>query len=149
MLEKEDDLSNSNEEESTPLTDVDVIQSKTLLIYAIPFDFTFKDILQFVSPFQDVIRHLQVLQTASASHYMCLATFTSSNTAKKFYYTMNKRAYSSLLPDEFCHLFFVAKVEVSEGEALINPDTTELPECIVCLERMDESVSGLNLIQCC
>lgn len=145
LLEKEDDL-DDKDGESTPLTDVDVIQSKTLLLYAIPFDFTFKDVLQFVFPFQDTIRHLQVLQTASATHYMCLANFSSTAAAKKFYYTMNKRQYSSLLPGETCHLFFVAKVDVSEGDPLINPDTTELPDCIVCLEKMDESVAGLNLV---
>jgi len=58
---------------------------------------------------------------------------------------MNKRAYSSLFPDSLAHIFFIAKVETCEGEPLVEYGVTELPECIVCLERMDESVTGLNL----
>ena len=43
------------------------------------------------------------------------------------------------------HIFFIAKVETCEGEPLVEYGVTELPECIVCLERMDESVTGMNL----
>ena len=66
--------------------------------------------------------------------------------------------FSSLIPEDVCHLAFVASVEalappgrdeVAKDERFLPiPNSTELPDCMVCLERMDESVQGLLTVLC-
>lgn len=65
--------------------------------------------------------------------------------------------FSSLIDDEICRMAFVASIEAipTHGERVKSPTgllplagTTELPDCTVCLERMDESVRGILTILC-
>ena len=66
--------------------------------------------------------------------------------------------HSSLIPEEICHMAFVASVEVippfdgkgrdSTFSILPDKNCTELPDCMVCLERMDESVRGILTVLC-
>ena len=53
--------------------------------------------------------------------------------------------FSSLEPDVVCRLVFVKDVAVSSNSAppLLPAGQTELPTCPVCLERLDEHISGV------
>ena len=58
--------------------------------------------------------------------------------------------YSSLEPEVVCRLLFVKDVEfvdspAAEAPASLRPPLgqTELPTCPVCLERLDEHISGV------
>jgi BRCA1-associated protein len=54
--------------------------------------------------------------------------------------------FCSLEPEVVCKLLFVRDLEIisgSECDAVPPPGQTELPTCPVCLERLDEHISGV------
>lgn len=115
-------------------------------MYSIPVDFALKDLIRFCQPYGRYMKHLQILQAASNRHYMALCTFNSFHHAKHVYKRMNHKPFSSLCPNEICRLFFVNRVEVMEGKPIVDADNlSELPDCTICINRLDEPVDGLNL----
>lgn len=135
------------------LTEIDraVMRSQTLCILAIPSTMNCGDLLSFLSPCKDTIKHVRIITDSSPNQYMALITFRSSEAILMFYKNFNGIPFNTLEPEGCCHLVFVSKVESlseNEGGSIAPVSHTELPTCPVCLERMDESVDGILTILC-
>ncbi|KAK9915609.1 hypothetical protein WJX75_001452 [Coccomyxa subellipsoidea] len=73
-------------------------------------------------------------------------------TTDEFYLNLNNKPFSSLEPELVCRLVFVKEVEFLsiDGTSVPAPPAgqTELPTCPVCLERLDEHISGIVTTVC-
>ncbi|CAK8695836.1 unnamed protein product [Clavelina lepadiformis] len=132
-------------------------ETDTLCMLSVPASIDAHGIMEFVAPYRDVISRMRIIRDRTPNQYMVLITFVTHHNACEFFLNMNNQNFSSLMPEEICHLAFVASVEAvptyeierkSEMGFLPPPNSTELPDCMVCLERMDESVQGLLTILC-
>lgn len=126
------------------------LRSEMLCMLAVPTSMTLHDLLQFTAPCYSVIQHMRIIRDPTPNQYMVLIKFRTQSDADMFYNTFNGQCYNSIEPD-ICHLVYVARVETtkeSENGGLPIPGHTELPNCPVCLERMDESVDGILTILC-
>nr|XP_002130211.1 BRCA1-associated protein [Ciona intestinalis] len=128
--------------------------TNTLCMLAVPASIDAHGILEFTAPFINVIRRIRIIRDRTPSQYMVLLLFCTSQDACNFYFNFNNQHFSSLIPEEICHLAFVASVEATSvydetnGGFIPLSNSTELPDCMVCLERMDESVQGVLTILC-
>ncbi|XP_045609379.1 BRCA1-associated protein isoform X2 [Procambarus clarkii] len=125
-------------------------RSEMLCMLAVPTSMTIHDLLQFTAPCYSVIQHMRIIRDPTPNQYMVLLRFRTQSDADMFYNTFNGQRYNSIEPD-ICRLVYVARVETtkeSENGGLPIPGHTELPNCPVCLERMDESVDGILTILC-
>lgn len=137
----------------------------TLIMLAVPASVNAHGVIEFTSAFCDCIIRMQIIRDRTPNQYMVLLKFASPADAFNCYMSLNNQPYRSDLGDEICHLAFVASVEVlpaigsdknqsssvvveNQQAPAIPPHTTELPDCMVCLERMDESVRGVLTILC-
>uniref|UniRef100_A0A0B7A5Q6 BRCA1-associated protein n=1 Tax=Arion vulgaris TaxID=1028688 RepID=A0A0B7A5Q6_9EUPU len=130
--------------------DKGVTRSEMLCMLGVPASYTIHDLIKFIAPMGDCVSYMQVLRDAFPNQYMLLIKFRDQTSADDFYSYFNNRPYNSIEPD-ICHLVYVAKIEVineSEGGSLPLLDMTELPNCPVCLERMEESVDGILTVLC-
>ncbi|GFN84785.1 Brca1-associated protein [Plakobranchus ocellatus] len=130
--------------------DKDISRSEMLCMLGVPASYTIHDLISFMAPMGDYVSFMQVLRDAFPNQYLLLVKFKDQVSADEFYSYFNNRPYNSIEPD-ICHLVYVGKVEIineSEGASLPFLDMTELPNCPVCLERMEESVDGILTILC-
>ncbi|XP_014278960.1 BRCA1-associated protein [Halyomorpha halys] len=135
------------------LTNIDraSFRSQTLCILAIPVTMNCSELLRFLEPCKEEIKHIRIIRDSSPNQYMSLITFRSPESVQMFYQNFNGIPFTSMDPDWCCHLVFVSKVETIseiEGGSIAPVSHTELPTCPVCLERMDESVDGILTILC-
>ncbi|CAG5135763.1 unnamed protein product [Candidula unifasciata] len=128
----------------------DVARSEMLCMLGVPASYTVHDLIKFIAPMGDCVSYMQVLRDAFPNQYMLLIKFRDQTSADDFYSYFNNRPFNSIEPD-ICHLAYVAKIEVineSEGGSLPLFGMTELPNCPVCLERMEESADGILTVLC-
>ncbi|XP_069789489.1 BRCA1-associated protein isoform X2 [Narcine bancroftii] len=128
----------------------DVRRSAMLCILTIPATMTSHDLMRFVAPFDDSIEHMKIIRDSTPNQYMVLVKFYSQAEADGFYTACNGRQFNSI-EEDVCQLVYVERAEViksEDGASLPVMGVTELPPCIVCLERMDESVNGVLTILC-
>nr|CAB3226133.1 BRCA1-associated protein [Phallusia mammillata] len=132
-------------------------ETNTLCMLSVPASIDTRGLMEFTAPFIEAILRMKIIRDHTPNQYMVLLTFVSEKHACDFFFNLNNQPYSSLLPDEICHIAFVASVDALQpynkdtpGPAsfLPIPNSTELPDCMVCLERMDESVRGILTILC-
>ncbi|KAF6202465.1 hypothetical protein GE061_004866 [Apolygus lucorum] len=127
------------------------MRSQTVCILAVPTTMTCTDLLSFLAPCRDEIKHVRIIKDGSPNQYMALITFRSPSSVKDFFTSFNGIPFNSMEPDFCCHLVFVSRVETlseDEGGSIAPASHIELPTCPVCLERMDESVDGILTIMC-
>ncbi|KAK6170364.1 hypothetical protein SNE40_018774 [Patella caerulea] len=127
-----------------------VTRSEMICILAVPASYTIHDLLNFTAPMSVSIEHMQIIRDKKPNQYMVLMKFSNQGSCDEFYSYFNNRPFNSIEPD-ICHLVYVAQVEVmkeSEGGSQPIPGVTELPNCPVCLERMEESVDGILTVLC-
>uniref|UniRef100_A0A4W3HHE3 BRCA1-associated protein n=1 Tax=Callorhinchus milii TaxID=7868 RepID=A0A4W3HHE3_CALMI len=128
----------------------DVRRSAMLCILTVPATMTSHDLMRFVAPFDDSVVHMKIIRDSTPNQYMVLIKFCSQAEADSFYTACNGRQFNSI-EDDVCQLVYVERAEViksEDGASLPVMGVTELPPCIVCLERMDESVNGVLTILC-
>ena len=82
---------------------------------------------------------MRYISDHTPNKYLAVLKFASPAEAKEFHRRYNGKQFSVMEP-EVCHVVYV------RNDASI--EALELPTCPVCLERMDESVTGLTNIQC-
>uniref|UniRef100_A0A8C4WUR0 BRCA1 associated protein n=1 Tax=Eptatretus burgeri TaxID=7764 RepID=A0A8C4WUR0_EPTBU len=125
-------------------------RSCLLAMLSVPAWASSRELLSFLAPVADSLRHLKVVRDSTPNQYMLLLLFHSLTAADEFYTEFNGRRFSSL-EEETCHLVYVKKAETvrsDQGASMPVMGLTELPPCIICLERMDEAVSGVLTILC-
>ncbi|KAL0083454.1 BRCA1-associated protein 2-domain-containing protein [Phycomyces blakesleeanus] len=140
-----------------------------LCTLAVPSYMATSDFLQFVAPVDPYVSHYRIVRDSSPNRYMVVMKFRDSKAAQDYYKQYNGRPFNSMEP-EICHVVYLKSVEINS--VLIPPhtfpflhdtleyerqikenddddeDKVELPTCPVCLERMDDTVTGLLTILC-
>ncbi|KAI8085174.1 uncharacterized protein BX664DRAFT_338726 [Halteromyces radiatus] len=137
---------------------------------AVPTYMTTNDFLVFVKPFDDTVMQYRFIRDAAPNKYMVLMKFKNVQSAYHYRRKFNGRQFHGMEP-EICHIVFIASVTTWNSTTFDNnnipiypmlndtlqgernrqqwrPHTLELPTCPVCMERMDESVTGLLGIMC-
>lgn len=133
--------------------DVEVAQGQGLLLccLAIPADMSVASFCEFTGAYLAHIRNVRVLRREAVSQSVCMVTmeFHDQKTADDFYNDFNGKPFSILEPEILCRLVYVKDVELSSGSPK-SPVAghTELPSCPVCLERLDEHISGVVTTVC-
>ncbi|XP_055381060.1 BRCA1-associated protein [Condylostylus longicornis] len=127
--------------------EVEDIPSSQLCLLAVPASLSCHDLLKFVAPCHEFIQHIRIIRDGSPNQFMVILEFRSNKSALEFYKTYNGAAYNSIEPDSVCHAVWVSNIEWGD-DGLPPLGHTELPNCPVCLERMDESVDGVLTILC-
>ncbi|KAF6019938.1 hypothetical protein EB796_021758 [Bugula neritina] len=128
----------------------DASRSELICMLSVPATFSLHDLLQFTDHVYQGIEYMKIIRDMSPNRYMVLVKFKSQELADEFYINYNGTQFNSIEPN-ICHLVYVAQVDFrkeSEGGAVPIPGLIELPNCPVCLERMDESVDGILTILC-
>lgn len=145
------------------------VEQPILGILAVPSYMSPKDLLNFLGPLSEHILHLRILRDATPNRYMVVLKMKGKEAAASLLEELNGVKYHSLEP-ETCHIVRVSHVQVHhQGSELLDDSSTsvpssvpslsmlkkspslyltELPNCPVCLERMDAAVTGLLTIIC-
>lgn len=139
-----------------------------LAILAIPLYMSPSDVLGFLGEKHcKSIQHIRLLKTKDPNRIMALLKFKDQASVIRFYTEFNGKAFSQIDP-ETCHVLHIDKVNIkypmessdssSTEQQLVGPSSKpfasttpaliELPTCVVCLERMDSSITGLITIVC-
>ncbi|KAJ2511250.1 hypothetical protein H4217_007477 [Coemansia sp. RSA 1939] len=148
--------------------------SAVLAVLAVPGYMTPTDFLSFTGSFGTTIEHVRAIRDDSPNHYMMVLRFRDRASATDFYAYFNGKTFSPLEP-EVCHIVQVASVEcetrelagsdidcaartvcAAPAELFLDPPDPhdndgsyeQLPTCPVCLERLDNSASGLLTTMC-
>ncbi|KAI4967983.1 hypothetical protein ZWY2020_006881 [Hordeum vulgare] len=82
--------------------------------------------------------------------YSVLVEFDDQKSADGFYLDLNGWRFSSS-EVEVCHVLFIVAVQYTSSTELdlIPPvGSTELPTCPVCIERLDQDISGIGATNC-
>ncbi|XP_024543147.1 BRCA1-associated protein isoform X1 [Selaginella moellendorffii] len=127
-------------------------RNEQLCILAVPSLMTGADLCQFTGSFFQSIKEMRIVSRneTSKDRYSVVMKFEDQISADEFFRHFNGRPFSSL-QEQICHVLFVADVEYTSagGDASSAPSgLTELPSCAVCLERLDQHVSGILTTVC-
>lgn len=126
-------------------------RSERLCVLAVPNHMTGADFCQFTGAFIENIKEMRFVRNdGQTDRYSVLMTFDSLQLADDFYQHYNLKPFSSL-EAELCHVLYTADVQFTEtAEQASTPPSglTELPTCPVCLERLDQQISGILTTVC-
>ncbi|KAJ7542954.1 hypothetical protein O6H91_09G057000 [Diphasiastrum complanatum] len=126
-------------------------RNENLCVLAVPSHMTGADFCQFTGSFIQNIKEIRIVRNEGASdRYSVLMKFDEQVLADDFYKHYDGKPFSSL-EAEICHILFIADVQYTDsGEQASTPPCglTELPTCPVCLERLDEHISGVLTTVC-
>lgn len=128
----------------------------TLCCLAIPSDMSVASFCSFMGAYLEHVVEMKALRREATNQSVCmmLMKFGSSEQASNFYHDYNAKPFSSLEPEIICKLVHVGEVEVlstsrGKGAQEAPPQGyVELPTCPVCLERLDENISGIVTTVC-
>ncbi|BBN04669.1 BRCA1-associated protein [Marchantia polymorpha subsp. ruderalis] len=126
-------------------------RSEHLCVLAVPTHMTGADFCQFTGSFMQNIEDMRIVRNDGVTdRYSVLMKFDKQSSADEFYRHYNGKPFSSL-EAEVCHVLFTADVQYTDTaeEATLPPSgLTELPTCPVCLERLDQNISGILTTVC-
>lgn len=126
-------------------------RGEQLCILAIPNHMTGAEFCQFIGAFLQNVKEMRFVRNdGSSDRYSALMKFDSQNIADEFFKHYNGKPFSSF-EEEVCHALFTASVQYTNSaiEASSPPiGSTELPTCPVCLERLDQHISGILTTVC-
>jgi BRCA1-associated protein len=143
--------------------------SRMVCIVAVPNWLSVADLMDFFeAEHLTAMEGIRVLADSSPNKYMVVVKFREAKEASDFVAELNGRPFSAMSENgtpEVCHCAFVKYVDfvkptgkskqesVSSSTmfpygAMAGPSLVEIPNCPVCLERLDTSVSGLLTILC-
>lgn len=137
---------------------------RVICILAVPSYMSNEDFMQFLGATQDDIVQYRFIRDFSPNKYTVLLKFRDRRSAFMCYRKYNGRRFSMSEP-EISHAVYLASNNLETylisdkkqfpymkdtlSQDLVRKVTDlELPTCPVCLERMDESITGLLSIQC-
>ncbi|CAN6331984.1 unnamed protein product [Urochloa humidicola] len=122
-------------------------RGKVILVLAIPKLYLPDEFIQFCGVH---VKHasniLIMMNDAVEDRYSALLIFRDQKAADDFYLNLNGWTFTER--GEVCHALFVAALEFStETASSIPTESTELPTCPVCIERLGD-ISGLAASRC-
>ncbi|KAL3143980.1 hypothetical protein ABBQ32_003790 [Trebouxia sp. C0010 RCD-2024] len=128
-------------------------RSERLCVLAMPLDMGMAEFCSFVGAYLPKLREMRIVRREDGkSVCLILLRFDSLETADSFFHNFHDKPFSSLEPDVLCRLVYVKEVEFTTQQDNVNlpapPGQTELPTCPVCLERLDEHISGVVTTVC-
>lgn len=109
-----------------------------LCILSLPSHLCSVELLEFVSDFLPNIKQIRLLQDPKLERYMALLEFVKVEYTQQFY-TAKSDALFSVLEQDRCKMVVVESVHIvnhKEDIQMVN-DSTQVPSCAVCLERLD------------
>ncbi|CAO3588489.1 unnamed protein product [Absidia cylindrospora] len=113
------------------------------------------DFLNFVGPVDTFVRHYRVLCDGTPQTYSVLMTFRDEKVGHDYYKQYNQRKFSSM-EDQVCQVVYIKTITIMDGTL---GDTTRFSleygnddgsahNCPVCLDPMDEALTGLLTTLC-
>ncbi|XP_044968260.1 BRAP2 RING ZnF UBP domain-containing protein 1-like [Hordeum vulgare subsp. vulgare] len=122
-----------------------------LLVLAVPTRVTPDDFVRFCGPYVEHASEIRVISDDGVEdRYSVLVEFDDQKSADGFYLDLNGWRFSSS-EVEVCHVLFIVAVQYTSSTELdlIPPvGSTELPTCPVCIERLDQDISGIGATNC-
>ncbi|KAM0882258.1 hypothetical protein ACQ4PT_032427 [Festuca glaucescens] len=122
-----------------------------LLVLAIPTRVSPDDFVRFCGPYIEHASEIRVISDDGVEdRYSVLVEFEDQKSADGFYLDLNGWRFSSS-EVEVCHVLFIVAVQyTSSAEIAVIPlvGSTELPTCPVCIERLDQDISGIVATNC-
>jgi BRCA1-associated protein len=143
-----------------------------LCVLALPPDMGFPELCAFLGGYAQRVRDVRLVRRegggAAGGARLVLLTFADQAAADGFFSDFNGRPFCALEPELVCRAVFVRSVEICGGgggsgagskagspgggaapaSTRAPPGAAELPSCPVCLERLDESASGVVTTVC-
>ncbi|ORZ11505.1 hypothetical protein BCR42DRAFT_421241 [Absidia repens] len=128
--------------------------STTLCTFSIPSYMSIPDFLNFVGPVDSFVRHYRVLCDGTPHTYIVLMTFRDEKVGHDYYKQYNQRKFSSM-EDQVCQVVYIKTISIMDGTLgdtsrfsleYDNDDTGH--NCPVCLDPMDEALTGLLTTLC-
>ncbi|CAM0901993.1 unnamed protein product [Alopecurus aequalis] len=122
-----------------------------LLVLAVPTRVTPDDFVRFCGPYVEHASEIRVISDDGVEdRYSVLVEFEDQKSADGFYLDLNGWRFSSS-EVEVCHALFIVAVQYTSSAEIahIPPvGSTELPTCPVCIERLDQDISGIVATNC-
>ncbi|XP_015691594.2 BRAP2 RING ZnF UBP domain-containing protein 1 [Oryza brachyantha] len=123
----------------------------SLLVLAVPTRVTPDDFVRFCGPYIEHASDINVIRDDGVEdRYSVLVEFEDQKSADGFYLDLNGWRFSSS-EVEVCHVLFIVAVQYTPStELMVTPPvgSTELPTCPVCIERLDQDISGIMAATC-
>lgn len=118
---------------------------------AVPTRVSPDDFVRFCGPYVEHASEIRVISDDGVEdRYSVLVEFEDQKSADGFYLDLNGWRFSSS-EVEVCHVLFIVAVQyASSAEIAVIPPlgSTELPTCPVCIERLDQDISGIVATNC-
>ncbi len=130
-----------------------VKRSDLVCLLAVPGHYTYEDITRFLRSHIRAILLVRVLRDQRPDRMMVVLKFATQPAADEFFRDVNGARFNEVEPER-CKVAFVSSVEFveptrSDAAELFQPvNQHEMPSCPVCLERLEESVSGILITLC-
>ncbi|XP_062185453.1 BRAP2 RING ZnF UBP domain-containing protein 1-like isoform X1 [Phragmites australis] len=122
-----------------------------LLVLAVPTHVSPDDFVRFCGPYVERATDIRFIRDDGVEdRYSVLVEFEDQKSADGFYLDLNGWRFSSL-EGEVCHVLFIFSVQYTPStEIATTPPigSTELPTCPVCIERLDQDISGILATTC-
>ncbi|KAF0989621.1 hypothetical protein HZS_2286 [Henneguya salminicola] len=118
---------------------------------SVPTVISCAELVNFCSPFSNLINHIRVLSSSKPGLYLSIIKFIDDLTAQQFFELNHGKLINPDNRHSICNLAYVHSVTylpTNKGGFLANDHQTELPNCPICLERMDESLEGILTVLC-
>ncbi|KAF8393105.1 hypothetical protein HHK36_021346 [Tetracentron sinense] len=139
-----DDISASNSE-------LPVGRKPLVCVLAVPNHMTYADFCQFCGSFIDHMLEMRIVRNdGMEDRYSILIRFDNQNSTDNFYKHLNGKRFSSL-EVEVCRVLFTVDVQYTGSieHAETSPASSiEHHTCPVCLERLDQDMSGILTTIC-
>ncbi|KAK1685887.1 hypothetical protein QYE76_046735 [Lolium multiflorum] len=118
-----------------------------LLVLAVPTRVSPDDFVRFCGPYVEHASEIRVISDDGVEdRYSVLVEFEDQKSADGFYLDLNGWRFSSS-EVEVCHVLFIVAVQYMPS-AVPPVGSTELPTCPVCIERLDQDISGIVATNC-
>ncbi|KAI3504482.1 hypothetical protein L1887_25988 [Cichorium endivia] len=121
-----------------------------ICVLGVPNHMTYADFCQFCGSFIHHIMEMRIVRNdGMENRYSILVRFDDQSSTDSFHKHFNGRRFSSL-ETESCRVLFTVDVQYTSTieHTQTSPSSTEQPSCPVCLERLDQDVSGILTTIC-
>ncbi|KAJ3677227.1 hypothetical protein LUZ60_002951 [Juncus effusus] len=137
----------SSSSASNPLS-----RGKLLFVVAIPHVLSPEDFIWVCDSYIQRASKITFLKNDEfEDRYSVLVEFEDQITADRFYLELNGWKFPSSDVGEVCHVLYLASAEFTNSVEIAGTPpvgSTELPTCPVCIERLDQDISGIVVTSC-